>query len=87
MKLVFCIFKFQIVYVVLTIGPLKRELFSVIGSYDRALQEVHRFRKIVSRIVGKISSNRDYGITPLLKLGLRDYAPFEIGIMGLQDPP
>ena len=30
--------------------------------------------------------NWDYGITPHLKLGLWDYAPFEIGIMGLQDP-
>ncbi len=32
-------------------------------------------------------SNWDYGITSLLKLGLRDYTPFEIGIMGLQEPP
>ena len=29
----------------------------------------------------------NYGITCLLKLGLRDYTPFEIGIMGLQDLP
>ena len=31
--------------------------------------------------------NLDYGITPHLKLGLWDYNPFEIGILGLQDPP
>ena len=31
-------------------------------------------------------SNWDYRITCLLKLGLWDYTPFEIGIMGLQDP-
>ncbi len=31
--------------------------------------------------------NWDYGITPHLKLGLWDYTPFEIGIMGLQDSP
>ncbi len=31
--------------------------------------------------------NRDYGITPHLKLGLRDYTPFEIGITGVQDLP
>ena len=32
-------------------------------------------------------TRHNYGITPLLKLGLWDYARFEIGIMGLQDPP
>ncbi len=26
------------------------------------------------------------GITDVLKLGLQDYTPFEIEIMGLQDP-
>ncbi len=31
--------------------------------------------------------NWDYGISPYLKLGLRDYACFEIGITGFQDPP
>ena len=31
--------------------------------------------------------NWDSGITPQLKFGLRDYTPFKIGIMGLQDPP
>ncbi len=35
----------------------------------------------------RLISNWDYGITCLLKLGFRDYTPFEIGIMGLQDPP
>ncbi len=28
-----------------------------------------------------------YGISPYLKLGLRDYTCSEIGITGLQDPP
>ena len=32
-------------------------------------------------------SDWDYRITCLLKLGLRDYTSFEIGIIGLQDPP
>ena len=31
--------------------------------------------------------NWDYGISPYLKLGLRDYAGFEIWITGSQDPP
>ncbi len=30
--------------------------------------------------------NWDYGIMPVSKLELRDYAGFEIGIAGLQDP-
>ena len=34
-----------------------------------------------------MQGNWDYGITPKLKFGLRDYTPFEIGITGLQDPP
>ena len=33
-----------------------------------------------------MQGNWDYGITPQLKLGLRDYTPFEIGITGLRDP-
>ncbi len=35
----------------------------------------------------RLIPNWDYGITWLLILGLRDYTPFEIGIMGLQYPP
>ncbi len=31
--------------------------------------------------------NWDYGISHYLNLGLWDYADFEIGITGLQDPP
>ncbi len=34
-----------------------------------------------------IHVNWDYRISPYLKLGLRDYARFEIGITGLQNPP
>ena len=35
----------------------------------------------------RIIPNWDYGITCVLKLGLRDCTPFEIGMMGLQDSP
>ncbi len=43
---------------------------------------------MIMKILGLcLISNLDYGITCILKLGLWDYTPFEIGIMGLQDLP